>query len=103
MLFIAVFSFISILKARAQEIISLFFKSHIFWLNRLPEVHFISPKKNDLFSILFILVCTGTGADVIIVDEAAHIDPQLFYKVIVPILSMKNTSLLCLSSPEGDR
>lgn len=35
-------------------------------------------------------------------DEAAHIDPALFYKVIVPILSMKNTSLMCLSSPEGD-
>jgi hypothetical protein len=42
------------------------------------------------------------GADVIIVDEAAHIDPQLFYKVIVPILQIMNTSLLCLSSPEGD-
>jgi len=39
---------------------------------------------------------------VIIIDEAAHIDPKLFYKTIVPILSMKNTSLLCLSSPEGD-
>lgn len=35
-------------------------------------------------------------------DEAAHIDPKLFFKTIVPILSMKNTSLLCLSSPEGD-
>lgn len=44
----------------------------------------------------------GTGADVIIVDEAAHIDPALFFKVIVPILQMKNTSLMCLSSPEGD-
>jgi hypothetical protein len=39
---------------------------------------------------------------VIIIDEAAHIDPKLFYKTIVPILAMKNTSLLCLSSPEGD-
>ncbi len=44
----------------------------------------------------------GTGADVIIIDEAAHIAPALFFKVIVPILSMRNTSLLCLSSPEGD-
>lgn len=35
-------------------------------------------------------------------DEAAHIDPQLFYKTIVPILQMKNTALVCLSSPEGD-
>lgn len=38
----------------------------------------------------------------IIIDEAAHIDPALFFKTIVPILSMKNTSLMCLSSPEGD-
>ena len=38
----------------------------------------------------------------IIIDEAAHVDPKLFFKTIVPILSMKNTSLLCLSSPEGD-
>lgn len=28
-------------------------------------------------------------------------DPDLFFKVIVPILQMKNTSLLALSSPEG--
>lgn len=44
----------------------------------------------------------GTGADVIIVDEAAHIDPELFRKVIVPILQMKNTALMCLSSPADD-
>lgn len=37
-----------------------------------------------------------------IIDEAAHIDPALFFKVIVPILSMSKTSLLCLSSPEGE-
>lgn len=36
----------------------------------------------------------------VIIDEAAHIDPELFYKTIVPILSMKNTSLITLSSPE---
>lgn len=44
----------------------------------------------------------GTGADVIIIDEAAHIDPALFFKTIVPILQMTKTSLICLSSPEGD-
>lgn len=44
----------------------------------------------------------GTGADIIIIDEAAHIDPALFYKTILPILQMKNTSLLALSSPEGN-
>jgi hypothetical protein len=37
-----------------------------------------------------------------LLDEAAHIDPNLFYKTIVPILQLKNTSLLALSSPEGN-
>jgi len=73
--------------------------------------------------VFFIQTTRGTGADVIIIDEvrihsaergpdgthtltffikAAHIDPQLFYQTILPILQMKNTALLCLSSPEGD-
>ena len=38
----------------------------------------------------------------IVVDEAAYVDHKLFYKTIVPILSMKNTALLCLSSPADD-
>lgn len=29
-------------------------------------------------------------------------DPDLFYKVLVPILQLRNTCLLALSSPEGD-
>ena len=37
-----------------------------------------------------------------IIDEAAHISQALFYKTLVPILQMKYTSLLALSSPEGD-
>ena len=37
-----------------------------------------------------------------IVDEAAHVDPDLFFKVIAPILQLRNTALLALSSPEGD-
>jgi len=36
------------------------------------------------------------------VDEAAHIDPALFFKTIVPILQMTRTSLIMLSSPTQD-
>lgn len=35
-----------------------------------------------------------------IVDEAAHVDPRLFTEGLFPVLRMKNTSLLCLSSPD---
>lgn len=38
----------------------------------------------------------------VIIDEAAYIKEELFYQVIVPILVVKNTVLLCLSSPEQD-
>lgn len=45
---------------------------------------------------------TCVGADVIIIDEFAYIDVSLFFKTIVPILSLKLTSLLALSSPAGE-
>lgn len=35
----------------------------------------------------------------IALDEAAHIDDKLFFKVIVPILTVGDTALLALSSP----
>lgn len=38
-----------------------------------------------------------------IIDEAAYVDPNLFYKVVVPILQMRQTALLALSSPEGSQ
>jgi hypothetical protein len=40
---------------------------------------------------------------VIVIDEAAHVNPDLFFKVILPILQMKNTALFALSSPEGSQ
>jgi hypothetical protein len=41
------------------------------------------------------------GCDLCIVDEAAHANPDLFYDVLFPILQMKKTSMMALSSPEG--
>jgi hypothetical protein len=40
---------------------------------------------------------------VIIIDEAAYVNPELFFKVILPILQMRNTALFALSSPEGSQ
>ena len=56
----------------------------------------------SLSNFLFKKTTRGSGADIILLDEAAHIDPNLFYKTIAPILQLKNTSLLALSSPEGN-
>lgn len=43
----------------------------------------------------------GLTAQLLVVDEAAFVDRRLFTEGLFPILRMKNTSLLCLSSP-GD-
>ncbi len=36
------------------------------------------------------------------IDEAAHVPEDLFYETIVPILELKRTSLLCISTPMDD-
>jgi hypothetical protein len=43
----------------------------------------------------------GCTADVIILEEAAHLKPQLFQNVIVPLLTVDHTALLAITSP-GD-
>jgi hypothetical protein len=40
----------------------------------------------------------GTGGDVIILEEAAYIDPGFFYETVAPLLIMGNTSLLAIST-----
>lgn len=43
----------------------------------------------------------GFDADIIIVDEAAYIEPGLFYEGILPVCAQGKTSLICLSTPGG--
>ena len=38
----------------------------------------------------------------LVVDEAAHVDPRLFTEGLFPVLRMKNTAMVCLSSPEDE-
>lgn len=40
----------------------------------------------------------GVGGDIIIVEEAAVVDPALFYEVIMPLLQIDETALLCIST-----
>ena len=43
----------------------------------------------------------GCTADIIILEEAAYLKPELFHQVIVPLLTVDHTALLAISSP-GD-
>ena len=40
----------------------------------------------------------GTGGDVLILEEAAYVDPGFFYETVAPLLSMGGTSLIAIST-----
>lgn len=41
----------------------------------------------------------GVGGDLLILEEAAHIKSDVFYEVIVPLMGLKHTSVLAISTP----
>ena len=43
----------------------------------------------------------GTGAKIVILEEAAQVNIQVFTEVIIPLLGVRNTSILGISTPEG--
>ncbi len=40
----------------------------------------------------------GTGGDLILLDEAAYISAQFFNETIAPLLLMRNTTLIAVST-----
>ena len=40
----------------------------------------------------------GTGGDIIILEEAAYVDPGFFYETVAPLLLVGVTSLICIST-----
>ena len=42
----------------------------------------------------------GVGGDVIYLEEAAFLDIQVFYQVIVPLLEMDSTAMIAISTPQ---
>ncbi len=40
----------------------------------------------------------GVSGDIIVLEEAAYCDPGLISEVIVPLLSMQQSCLLCIST-----
>lgn len=48
--------------------------------------------------VLQIGTTKGTGGDIIILEEAAYVDPGFFYETVAPLLIVGNTSLLCIST-----
>lgn len=43
----------------------------------------------------------GVSANVMICEEAAYMDPQVFYEVLVPLMEVEGTATICISTPLG--
>jgi len=43
----------------------------------------------------------GTGANLIYCEEAAYMDMGVFYEVIVPLMQVRGTATICISTPLG--
>ena len=65
---------------------------------RLTEGREVLARCPDCMRAPQISTTKGTGGDVIILEEAAYIDPGFFYETVAPLLIMGNTSLLAIST-----
>lgn len=45
----------------------------------------------------------GVGGDVLYLEEAAFIDLQVFYEIVVPLLEMDTTALIAISTPQDNQ
>ena len=43
----------------------------------------------------------GVGGDIVYCEEAAYMDPAVFYEVIVPLMEVQGTATICISTPAG--
>lgn len=44
----------------------------------------------------------GCSAEVVVLEEAAFMNPELFFQVVVPLLGVKNTAVLAISTPQDE-
>jgi len=42
------------------------------------------------------------SADIIVIEEAAHINPKVFKKIILPLMSVTHTAVIAISTPEDE-
>jgi hypothetical protein len=51
----------------------------------------------------YVYTLRGVDADdLVIIDEMAYIDPELFYEVILPLIGVNRTRILGISTPTGE-
>jgi hypothetical protein len=53
------------------------------------------------FSVVLVAI-RGVSADVIILEEAAFIKEELFFKIVSPLIGMNKTAILAISTPDDE-
>ena len=48
---------------------------------------------------MFFCRLRGTGGDLVILEEAAFIAPEVWTEVVIPLVEVKNTALIAISTP----
>lgn len=60
-------------------------------INRTPTTYLTSTPPQ-------VTTTKGTGGDIIILEEAAYVDPGFFYETVAPLMIVGNTSLIGIST-----
>lgn len=56
----------------------------------------------DVSHICVLRSLRGTGGDLVIMEEAAFIAQEVWTEVVIPLLEVKNTALIAISTPLDD-
>lgn len=59
-------------------------------------------KKLNSYSVFQVGTTKGTGGDVLILEEAAYVDPGFFYETVAPLLIVGMTTLIGISTLTSD-
>jgi hypothetical protein len=49
-----------------------------------------------------VYVLVFSAADILVLEEAAHMDPDVFFQVCAPLLTIRHTTVLAISTPDDE-
>jgi hypothetical protein len=74
-------------------------------LKNVEEIHLFDSATNKLNKVCSypskVQTLKGSGGDLIVCEEAAYMDQQVFYEVVVPLLGLRDTALIAISTILG--
>ena len=72
-------------------------------LKNVEEIHLFDDETGKLNKVCSypskVQTLKGSGGDLIVCEEAAYMDQQVFYEVVVPLLGLRDTAMIAISTP----